>query len=64
MMLQAWAPHAPRGDEDTVAVRTAYIDLASAAPPDDNRTLRRARSASACSTATSSSTSSTGRPAR
>jgi ABC-type Fe3+/spermidine/putrescine transport system ATPase subunit len=25
--LRAWAPHAPRGGEDHVAVRTAYIDM-------------------------------------
>jgi ABC-type Fe3+/spermidine/putrescine transport system ATPase subunit len=30
--LQAWASHQPRGDEDRVAVRTAYIDLAAGAP--------------------------------
>jgi iron(III) transport system ATP-binding protein len=30
--LQAWATHAPRGGEDCVAVRTAYIDMAPGAP--------------------------------
>ena len=30
--LQAWATHAPRGGEDCVAVRTAYIDMAPVAP--------------------------------
>ena len=25
--MQAWAAHAPRGDESHVAVRTAYIDM-------------------------------------
>jgi iron(III) transport system ATP-binding protein len=30
--LQAWATHAPRGSEDCVAVRTAYIDIEPGAP--------------------------------
>ena len=30
--LQAWATQAPRGGEDCVAVRTAYIDMARGAP--------------------------------
>jgi iron(III) transport system ATP-binding protein len=30
--LEAWATHAPRGGEDCVAVRTAYIDMARGAP--------------------------------
>jgi ABC-type Fe3+/spermidine/putrescine transport system ATPase subunit len=32
VQLQAWAAQPPRGGEDTVAVRTAYIDLAAGAP--------------------------------
>jgi iron(III) transport system ATP-binding protein len=32
IVLQAAAPHAPHGGETTVAVRTAYIDLAAGAP--------------------------------
>ena len=32
--LQAWATHAPRGGEDCVAVRTAYIDMAPGVPGD------------------------------
>ncbi len=28
MKLRAWAPHAQRGGENQVAVRTAYIDMA------------------------------------
>ena len=32
VQLQALASHPPRGDEDRVAVRTAYIDLAAGAP--------------------------------
>ena len=32
VMLQARASHPPRGDEDRVAVRTAYIDLAAGPP--------------------------------
>jgi iron(III) transport system ATP-binding protein len=32
LALQATAPHAPRGDETTVAVRTAYVALAAGAP--------------------------------
>jgi ABC-type Fe3+/spermidine/putrescine transport system ATPase subunit len=28
VLLRAWATHAPRGGEDCVAVRTAYIDMA------------------------------------
>ena len=32
LLLHASAPHRPRGDETTVAVRTAYIDLVSGAP--------------------------------
>ncbi len=32
VQLRAWAAHLPRGGEDTVAVRTAYIDLAAGAP--------------------------------
>jgi ABC-type Fe3+/spermidine/putrescine transport system ATPase subunit len=33
IVLEAAAPHAPRGDETTVAVRTAYIDVVPGAPP-------------------------------
>ena len=62
VLLQARAAHPPRGDEDTVAVRTAHIDLAARAAATAQPTPRPAISASACSTATSSSTSSTGRP--
>ncbi len=60
LVLQATAPHRPRGDETTVAVRTAYIELFAGAP--DGRTnavaanIRRRMF-----TAISSSTSSTGR---
>jgi ABC-type Fe3+/spermidine/putrescine transport system ATPase subunit len=32
VVLHAWAAHAPRGDEERVAVRTAYIDIAGGAP--------------------------------
>jgi ABC-type Fe3+/spermidine/putrescine transport system ATPase subunit len=32
MLLQARASHPPRGDEDRVAIRTAYIDLAAGPP--------------------------------
>jgi len=32
LSLRACAPHRPRGDETTVAVRTAYIELAPGAP--------------------------------
>jgi iron(III) transport system ATP-binding protein len=32
MLLQARASHPPRGDEDRVAIRTAYIDLAASPP--------------------------------
>jgi ABC-type Fe3+/spermidine/putrescine transport system ATPase subunit len=32
MVLEATAPHRPRGDETTVAVRTAYIGLSAGAP--------------------------------
>jgi iron(III) transport system ATP-binding protein len=39
VLLQAQAAHPPRGDEDRVAIRTAYIDLAAGppngAPPSD-----------------------------
>jgi iron(III) transport system ATP-binding protein len=31
LALQAWASHAPRGGEDHVAIRTAYIDMARSA---------------------------------
>jgi iron(III) transport system ATP-binding protein len=31
--LQAWAPHAPRGSESHVAIRTAYIDMAPGGAP-------------------------------
>jgi ABC-type Fe3+/spermidine/putrescine transport system ATPase subunit len=30
--LHAWAAHAPRGGEDHVAIRTAYIEMAAGAP--------------------------------
>ena len=66
--LQAWAPHAPRGGESHVAVRTAYIDMAPGSAPGTRPMTapiaRRERSASVCSTAISSSTSSIGRAAR
>ena len=57
-VLQATAPHALRGNETEVAVRTAYIELGAR-----SRATTRcpARCASACSTATSCSTSSTAR---
>src|SRR5204862_4477630 len=32
VLLQARASHPPRGDEDRVAIRTAYIDLAAGPP--------------------------------
>ncbi len=32
LQLQAWASHAPRGSEDHVAIRTAYIDMAQGMP--------------------------------
>jgi iron(III) transport system ATP-binding protein len=32
--LQAWAAHPPRGDEDKVAVRTAYIEIGAGASDD------------------------------
>jgi ABC-type Fe3+/spermidine/putrescine transport system ATPase subunit len=32
VLLQARAIHRPRGDEDRVAIRTAYIDLAAVPP--------------------------------
>jgi len=32
VLLRAWAAHLPRGGEDRVAVRTAYIDIAAGAP--------------------------------
>jgi iron(III) transport system ATP-binding protein len=31
-LLRAWAAHLPHGEEDRVAVRTAYIDIAAGAP--------------------------------
>ena len=58
-VLQAIAPHTPRGNETEVAVRTAYIDLGPR-PPATTRSP--ARCAGACSTATSCSTSSTAPP--
>jgi len=32
LTLQAWAAHAPHGDESHVAIRTAYIDMGSGTP--------------------------------
>jgi ABC-type Fe3+/spermidine/putrescine transport system ATPase subunit len=32
LTLQAWAAHAPHGDESHVAIRTAYIDMGSVTP--------------------------------
>jgi ABC-type Fe3+/spermidine/putrescine transport system ATPase subunit len=32
LTLQAWAAHAPHGDESHVAIRTAYIDMSSGTP--------------------------------
>jgi iron(III) transport system ATP-binding protein len=45
LMLQAWAVHPPRGDEDTVAVRTAHIALSAngAALPEANTAPGRIR---------------------
>jgi ABC-type Fe3+/spermidine/putrescine transport system ATPase subunit len=44
-VLQAWAPQPPRGNEDTVAVRTAHIGLApeGAASADPNAVTGRIR---------------------
>jgi hypothetical protein len=32
LTLQAWAMHAPHGNESHVAIRTAYIDMSSGTP--------------------------------
>jgi ABC-type Fe3+/spermidine/putrescine transport system ATPase subunit len=34
VVLEVWAARPPRGDEDCVAVRTAYIDMTASAPGD------------------------------
>ena len=58
-VLHATAPHAMRGNETEVAVRTAYIEIGERPVPMGSPIRSRAPCAGACSTATSCSTSST-----
>ena len=62
LTLQAWAAHAPHGDESHVAIRTAYIDISSGTPGGTGNCAS-GRFASVFFTATLSNTSFIGREA-